>query len=293
MSGYLPEERDVRDRVDKGRARAQKHPYSFTDPDHLSADSLEVHQKLIERTARTGGLFCCYLCGEEIFTRNHWHLDHVVPLILRGPHATDNLEAACDVCNLSKGDIPLERFLGPVLHAKFMAGGGLPPFKAMRDRPTAELWARSPEVARRFARRPREVRVVSWGDQWFDPWTGHEGLDARIAAMLMSRPVSEWHKAMSLEQLRIGLGFVVVNNLNDNYWLRVMGLNDRAGKPSYHDNRLSPSPLIVPMQMGKRARIKGFKLRGGPLHGSVLPDLVVHDNPARRFRDQDEIAVFT
>lgn len=292
MGGYLPEQRDVRDRVDKGRDRARKHPYGFTEEEHLSADGVEVFEKLMERIERTSGRFCCYLCGEEIPGRSRWHLDHITPLILRGAHATDNLEAACDVCNLSKGDIPLDRFLGPTLYRKFIAGGGLPPFKAMRERPTAELWARSPEVARRFARRPREVRVVTWGHKWFNPSTGREGLDALIAAALMSRDTTLWGKAMSLDDLRPALGFAVVNNLADNYWLRCMGLNDRKGKPAYHDNRLAPSPLVVPVQMGRRARVKGFKLRLGPLHASVLPDLLVSDDVQRRYRDQDEIAVF-
>ena len=106
-----------------------------------------MHQKLSERMERTDGGFCCYLCGDEIFEPAGWHLDHVTPLILRGPHIVDNLEAACDVCNLRKGDLALDKFLTPTEYAEFMAGGGLPPFKAIRERPTAELWARSPKVA--------------------------------------------------------------------------------------------------------------------------------------------------
>jgi 5-methylcytosine-specific restriction endonuclease McrA len=184
MSAYLPEERDVRDRVDKGRDRARKHPYNFVDDEHLSADGVEVHAKLLERSERTDGRFCCYLCGEEILDRKRWHLDHITPLVLRGPHTADNLEAACDVCNLTKGDLPLDRFLSRAEYREFMAGGDLPPFKAMRERPTAELWVRSPMVARRFARRPREVRCVRW-EQWWDPYDDRTAIDARIATVLI------------------------------------------------------------------------------------------------------------
>ena len=85
------------------------------------------------------------------------------------------------MCNLSKGDIPLDKFLGARLYAQFVAGGGLPSFKAMRDRPTAELWERSHEVARRFARRPREVDSVLWSE-WYDPYTDMHGLMPRSPA---------------------------------------------------------------------------------------------------------------
>jgi hypothetical protein len=109
----------------------------------------------------------------------------------------------------------------------------------------------------------------------------------------MARPQSEWHKAMSLEDLRVGMELANSKSLNDNYWLRCMGLNDRTNNRSYHENRLFPSPLIIPVQFGPRARTKGFKLRLGSLHSSVMPDVLVDQRSSRRFRDQDEIAVFT
>ena len=97
---------------------------------------------------------------------------------------------------------------------------------------------------------------------------------------------------MSVQDLHGPMGFKNDHNLTDNYWLRAMGLNDRPRKEPYHDNRLYPSPLVMPVQFGKRARYKGFKLRFSSLHSSVPPDLLLDSGP-RRWRDQDEFAVFT
>ena len=91
VSGYLPERRDVEGRVSNGLSQAKGYPYLVTDDEHLDADGVEVYEKLIERSERTAGLFCCYLCGEEILERRRWHLDHVTPLIRRGPHSVDTL----------------------------------------------------------------------------------------------------------------------------------------------------------------------------------------------------------
>lgn len=296
MAAYVPDETDVRSRVDHGRARAKALPYGFPD-EHLTADGVEVYVKLLERVERTGGLFTCYLCGETIEERQRWHLDHVTPLILRGPHSIDNLEAACAWCNLDKSDLTLETFLGPKMYADFMAGGGPVPFAAMRDRPTAELWARSTRVARRFARRPREVPFAEW-EHWFSPGRWHDGLDVAIARVLTARPSAARPKAMALGDLAPRLGLQRVNSLNDNYWLRCMGMNDRPQKDFYHDNRLWPSPLIQPVQMGPRARVKGFKLRLGPplsatanWQASVPEDMQPEFDGPRLYRDQDEFGV--
>ncbi len=291
---YLPTERDVRGRVDAGRSRARKDPYLFDD-DHLTADGVEVHQKLLERAAVTDGVLRCYLCGDEITSAADWHLYHVIPLILRGPHATDNLEGACDVCNLRKGDLPLDRFLTPAEYEAFMAGGGLPPFEAMRKRPVAELWDRSPSIARRFARRPREVPFVTW-IEWYDPRDSIPGFDLRIANVLASRPTAARHTAMRVQDLAPLLGLKSNTSLADNYWLRCMGMNNRPGMPTpYFDTRLWPSPLVVPVRLGRRARDMGFKLRGRgllPTAPGAQRDITLQDvGPQnRRFADQDELA---
>lgn len=109
--GYLPEERDVRARVDQGAHRARVE-YGFP-ADHVTADGVEVWVKLCERVEACGGEFRCYLCGSPLTWHGSWHLDHVIPLVLRGPHSSDNLEAACTGCNLTKGGMSLETLLGP------------------------------------------------------------------------------------------------------------------------------------------------------------------------------------
>jgi 5-methylcytosine-specific restriction endonuclease McrA len=45
----------------------------------------------------------CHLCGGAIPSLDDLHMDHVIPLILGGPHAADNIRPAHAFCNLSKG----------------------------------------------------------------------------------------------------------------------------------------------------------------------------------------------
>ncbi len=49
---------------------------------------------------RDGGI--CGLCGLAADARN-WHLDHILPLALGGPHTNDNVQVAHPSCNLRKG----------------------------------------------------------------------------------------------------------------------------------------------------------------------------------------------
>lgn len=44
----------------------------------------------------------CGLCGEPV-SPSDWHLDHIVPLSLGGPHTYDNVQVAHPRCNLTKG----------------------------------------------------------------------------------------------------------------------------------------------------------------------------------------------
>jgi hypothetical protein len=298
MSGYLPDQADVRDRVSGGAARARGAGYAFP-PEHVTADGIEVHIKLLERATRDGK-FGCYLCGRALTDRNEWHLDHVIPLVLRGPHAVSNLEAACAGCNLGKGGLSLEEFLTPTEYAQFMAGGGPPPFQLMRHRPIVELWMRSPAIARRFARRPREVPFALWGHNWYNPTTHQNGVDGAIAAELRGQGPNR-ARAMSVADLAVALSLKSKHSLEDNYWLRAMGLNDRTNNTTYHNNRLWPSPLIMPVRMGIHDRRIGFRLRlGPPLDLRPRSERSIRDGQdgirdrteqtdLRRFPDQDEV----
>ena len=49
------------------------------------------------------GMSCAY-CGNQ----GPFHIDHVEPLALGGLHVPDNLVPACERCNCSKGDTPVE-----------------------------------------------------------------------------------------------------------------------------------------------------------------------------------------
>jgi hypothetical protein len=50
---------------------------------------------------RDGGR--CRLCGVELrFALNAFHIDHIVPLVLRGPDTPANVQLACPTCNRKK-----------------------------------------------------------------------------------------------------------------------------------------------------------------------------------------------
>lgn len=252
---YRPTEPEIRGRVNGNAARA-KSVYGF--PDFLrTARTLEVAEKLDERIERCSGVFRCYLCDAELRTNDDWHLDHIVPLVLRGPHSTDNVEAACTGCNLGKGAKSLEEFLTPTEYRRFMDGGGPPPFKKMAYRPVEELWERSHALAKLFARRPREVPISDYPGKW-NADRRSPGLDVRIAAALAEkRP----RGAMALRELCDAIDKRSASDLDDNYWLHLMGMYDGKKNTGYVDRRLRPSPLVVPVRFGARARRKGFRLR--------------------------------
>ena len=43
----------------------------------------------------------CACCSKSL--KSGWHVDHIMPLALGGPHETSNLQLLCPPCNLSKG----------------------------------------------------------------------------------------------------------------------------------------------------------------------------------------------
>jgi len=49
--------------------------------------------------ARDGGI--CHLCT-RVADPLSWHLDHVIPLVARGPHCADNVAVSCSGCNVRK-----------------------------------------------------------------------------------------------------------------------------------------------------------------------------------------------
>jgi len=52
-----------------------------------------------QRTRQKGS---CYWCGTKV--GRHYHVDHVMPVILGGSNGPENLVIACAPCNLSKHD---------------------------------------------------------------------------------------------------------------------------------------------------------------------------------------------
>ena len=72
----------------------------------LNATVKDISQEdIAARVAYYGGK-CAYCPDGE-----YEHLDHVIPLILGGKHCPANLRPACESCNLSKKDKPLQEWL--------------------------------------------------------------------------------------------------------------------------------------------------------------------------------------
>jgi 5-methylcytosine-specific restriction endonuclease McrA len=250
---YFPTRDTVSRRNSSNRTRSRS-VYGLP-PEYSNADTDELLSKL-EQARTLDHRFCCYLCGVDILADHHWHLDHLHPLALGGTHTVDNLYGACQRCNLSKSDLRLEDFLKPIELEEFRRAGWPPPFETMRDKPVDELFAKSPEVAKKFARRPREVPAAS-GVRW-----GSAGaIDDKIRWALKSN--SESHVAMSLSELAALDGVPGPGPLRQ-AWEVAMGLYTTAGNPGYLDRRYRCSPHIVPTRTPKPGTLVGvhaFRLR--------------------------------
>ena len=105
-------------------------------------------------------------------------------------------------------------------------------------------------------------------------------------------------RAMLVKDLAPLIGMRNSTSLQDNYWLRCMGLNDRTGKHRYHDNRLHPSPLVLPVRAGgPRRGLSTFRFRARPLTGGLAQQpLVDRDDrldfsveTSGRWPDQDDL----
>jgi 5-methylcytosine-specific restriction endonuclease McrA len=66
----------------------------------ISADELEVY---LEDNRDTK----CKYCGDPAS-----HIDHIVPLSLGGEHSFDNIQMICRACNMAKGTLSEEEYLG-------------------------------------------------------------------------------------------------------------------------------------------------------------------------------------
>lgn len=56
----------------------------------------------------------CVYCGKRVTLKHalaHFTLDHIVPVVLGGSNATENLITSCELCNKRKGRLTLTRFL--------------------------------------------------------------------------------------------------------------------------------------------------------------------------------------
>lgn len=56
----------------------------------------------------------CAYCGKKVTLKEAlltFTLDHIVPVVLGGSNATENLITSCELCNKRKGRLTLQRFL--------------------------------------------------------------------------------------------------------------------------------------------------------------------------------------
>jgi 5-methylcytosine-specific restriction endonuclease McrA len=71
--------------------------------------TLEILQQIYEDNIKRYGTLTCYLCLHPTpFGKDH--LEHKIPLSRGGKDERDNLDIACQHCNLSKGNKTVEEF---------------------------------------------------------------------------------------------------------------------------------------------------------------------------------------
>ena len=64
-------------------------------------------EELLDLRKRQGNK--CAACKCALIGRKY-HIDHVLPIVLDGPHRIDNLQLLCAPCNLKKGSMPPEEW---------------------------------------------------------------------------------------------------------------------------------------------------------------------------------------
>jgi 5-methylcytosine-specific restriction endonuclease McrA len=84
----------------------------------LKGLTIEIVQQVYEDNIKRYGTLTCYLCLKAIeFGKDH--LEHKMPLSKGGTNFKENLDVACEGCNLKKGVMTVEEFKG-----KFPQKGG-------------------------------------------------------------------------------------------------------------------------------------------------------------------------
>lgn len=237
----------------------------------------ELAAKLDDRRTEDDELLC-YECACLLDADENWHLDHVDPLALGGPHLLWNLETLCKPCNLRKGKRPASRRGMEILLRTHAAR----PHVRLRDRTVEALWEEDlragrstrQSTARQFARRPRRTADVrDWNDHGRDIERLVVAALLRLAELDGDRNI--W-RARAISSLR-GVGYPGLGHapkggaLLTNYWARLMGLPDLSTveqKGFGLDEGLRPSDWFRPVRApypdsGSTSsfEVEGFRLR--------------------------------
>jgi 5-methylcytosine-specific restriction endonuclease McrA len=209
----------------------------------------EILQKLEDRAFAWTG-YRCYLCGKPVESDKAWHLDHLHPLALGGGHRLENLEMACQDCNIFKAVMPLHEYLD-----RSGWSGLRPLFKHLRlsERPVEELWSRDRQLATAFARRPREVPAIL-------KWRADTREVERVIVGALLRTGDPYRALTVVPELSQHPRTPEGGALRDNYWRALMGLLPQRG-----DRRRVPSLYIQPTRIRRdtvgRPGPAGFRLR--------------------------------
>lgn len=210
----------------------------------------ELRSKFRDRRRSEDGCLCCYLCGKVVLGDDCWHLEHLDPLVLGGTHTIENLEVACPSCNHWKGGESLESRLGSEVARQVRAAVGAYNFTNLRSESVEALWAYSPRLAIRLARRRRAIPVGAkfrWGKSHDPDFASTK--EYEIATTLARQTSNPW-SAMSTSQLAAATssseGAMAKN------WERAMGLHV---PPPSEDQRnidlgFASSSLILPTRLG-------------------------------------------
>ncbi len=153
----------------------------------------------------------------------------VPPTTLRGSQTSTH------IC---KGATTLEQLLTTEELADLKASGWPPAWDRLSQKPVDELWKHSKQAARRFARKPRQVKPKATAD-----WGGPDGGDRKVAAVLARQP-DPW-AAMTLGELWEPVGYQKRSSL-EQQWMIAMGMGGSDGRTQDIDRRNPDSPLIVP-----------------------------------------------
>ena len=256
---FWQDARNITNRLSGGEARADAYGI-WRPPGHVN--HRDMVDKLDHRARRTGDLRC-WLCAAVLHPAR-WHLDHVQPLAAAGRHHIDNLEPACDTCNLVKGDRWSPLWCPPIDDFE-------PLWKRLQATPVEDVWRLDHNLAANALTAPRPVPV--------DPQIGLFAKSAVVIAVLEDQ-ADPW-RAMKLADIaavasaggaRVGSGELPRD------WLKTLGMtrtngNGAASLRRWHDRRTPPHPNLVATRVrptGGTWGPRGFRLR--PPGGLPRPD---------------------